>query len=66
MFCPWRLYDNSKNLAKRTVSDTILKDRAYKLAQNPKYDEYWKGLASMEYKFCNKKVGSGTTIKKQM
>ena len=54
-------YSISKDLAKKTVSGTILKDRPYEIALNPKYDGYQRGLASMEYKFCNKKVGSGTT-----
>ena len=31
-------YDNSKDLAQRTVSDKILKDKAYEIALNPKYD----------------------------
>ena len=32
-------YSDSKDLAKRTVLDKILKDRAYEIAINPKYDE---------------------------
>ena len=44
------VYANSKDLAKRTVSDKILKDIAYEIAINPKYDRYQRGLASMLYK----------------
>ena len=31
-------YANSKDLAKRTGSDRFLRDRAYEIALNPKYD----------------------------
>ena len=31
---------------KRTLSDKILKDKAYNIAKNPKYDGYQRGLAS--------------------
>ena len=33
-------YSDSKDLAERSVSDKILKDRAYKIVINPKYDGY--------------------------
>ena len=33
-------YPDSKDLAKRTVLDKVLKEKAYKIAKNPKYDEY--------------------------
>ena len=33
-------YSDSKDLAKRTIPDQILKDRAYELAINTKYDAY--------------------------
>ena len=44
-------YDNSKDLAKRTHSDKVLRDKAFKFASDPKYDGYQRGLASMVYKF---------------
>ena len=44
-------YDKTKDLVKRTESDKILKDKAFKIASNPKYDGYQRGLASMVYKF---------------
>ena len=56
-------YANGKDLTKRTVSDQVLKDRAYEIAMNPKYDGYQKGLASMVYKFFDKKIGSGAINK---
>ena len=48
-------YGKSKYLIKRTQSDKVLKDKAFKIAINPKYDGYQKGLASMVYKFFDKK-----------
>ena len=49
-------YGKSKDLAKRTQSDKVLRDKAFKIASDPKYD----GLASMVYKFFDKKSkGSG-------
>ena len=53
-------YGKSKDLIKRTQSDTVLKYKAFKIANNPNYDGYQRGLASMVYKFFNKKSkGSG-------
>ena len=36
-----------KNLAKRTASDKVLKDKALNIAKNPKCAGYQRGLASM-------------------
>ena len=53
-------YSDSKDLTKRTVSDKILRNRASNTAKDPKYDGYQRGLASMVYKFFDKKSkGSG-------
>ena len=53
-------YGKSKDLAKRTQSGKVLKDKAFKIASDPKYDGYQRGLASMVYKFFDKKSsGSG-------
>ena len=43
-----------KDLKRRTVSDKILRDKAFNIAKSPKYDEYKKGLVSMVYKFLMK------------
>ena len=45
-------YGKSKDLVKRTQSD---KDNVFKIASNPKYDGYQRGLASMVYMFFDKK-----------
>ena len=53
-------YGKLKDLAKRTQSDKVLKDKAFKIASDPKYDGYQRGLDSMVYKIFDKKSsGSG-------
>ena len=53
-------YGKSKDLVKRTQSDKVLKDKAFNIASDPKYDGYQGGLASMVSKFFDKKSkGSG-------
>ena len=53
-------YNSSKDLVKRTQLDKILRDKAFNVAKNPSYDGYQRGLASMVYKFFDKKsMGSG-------
>ena len=48
-------YGKLKKLSKRTQSDKVLKDKAFKVASDLKYDGYQRGLASMVYKFFDKK-----------
>ena len=48
-------YGKSKDLAKRTQSDKHLRDKAFKIVSDPKYDSYQRGLASVVYKFFDKK-----------
>ena len=50
-------YGKSKDLTRRTQSDKALKDKAFKSARNRKYDGYQRGLASMVYKFFQRKSG---------
>ena len=50
-FQPDMAYVKSKDLIKRTQSDKVLQDKAFKIASNPNYDGYQKGLASMEVVF---------------
>ena len=53
-------YADHKDLMNRTKSDKVLRDKAYNIASNPEYDGYQRGLASMVYKFFDKKsMGSG-------
>ena len=48
-------YGDFKDLTRRTASDKILHDQAFNIAKDPKYDGYKRGLASMVYKFFEKK-----------
>ena len=48
-------YGKSKYLVKRTQSDKVLKDKAFRIASDPKYDSYQRGLASVVYEFFDKK-----------
>ena len=59
-------YSDSKDLAKRTTSEKILKDRACEIAKNRKYDGYQRTLASMVYKFFDKKAGVGVSVIEQL
>ena len=55
-------YADHKDLINRTEADKVLRDKAYDIASNPKYDGYQRGLPNMVYKFFDKKsTGSGIT-----
>ena len=47
-------------------SDKILKDRVYEIAKNCNYDGYQRVLASMIYKFFDKKTGSEISVNKEL
>ena len=49
-------YGKTKDLVERTQSDKALKNKALKIASNPKYDGYQRGLASMVYKLLIKRL----------
>ena len=49
-------YGESKHSAKRTQLNNVLRDKASGNASNPKYYGYQRGLASMVYKFFDKKI----------
>ena len=56
--------DLDKDATRRTQSDKVLRDKAFEIAKNPKYDGYHRGLASMVYKVFDKKSsGSGFATK---
>ena len=53
-------YNKFKDLEKRTQSNIVLKNKALKIASNPKNNGYERGLACMVYTFFDKKSkGSG-------
>ena len=43
-------YEDFKDIARRTASDKVLRDKAFNIAKNPKYDGYKRGFSSMVYK----------------
>ena len=49
-------YGDFKDLAKRTAADKVLRDKAFHIAKDPKYDGYHRGLVSMVYNFFHKKL----------
>ena len=53
------VYGKRKDLVRRTQSDKVLRDKAFNIASDPKYDGYQRGLASMLYKFFDKKSSGG-------
>ena len=55
---------NQKTLKKkRTQSEKFLRDEAFKIASDSKFDGYQRGLASLVYKFFDKKSsGSGVAV----
>ena len=57
-FQHYMAYGKSKDLVKRTQSDKVLKDKVFKIASDPKYDGYQRGLAPMVYKIFDKKSAS--------
>ena len=50
----------------RTKSDKVLRDKSYNIASNPGYDGYQRGLASMVYKFFDKKSTAKPSAKHAM
>ena len=55
-------YGDFEDLTRRTALDKILRDKAFNIAKNPKFDGYQCKLASLVYKFFDKKT-SGSGIK---
>ena len=49
-------YGKSKYLTKRAQSDKVLRDKAFKIASDTKFDGYQRGLASMVHKFFIKSL----------
>ena len=59
-------YGDFKDLARRIAADKVLRDKAFNIAKEPKYDGYQRGLASIVYKVFDKKTrGSGIKSMRQ-
>ena len=52
-------YEDFTDLARRTAFAKVLRDKAFNITKNSKYDGYQRGLASMVYKFFDKKSKGG-------
>ena len=60
------VYEDFKDLVKRTAADKVLRDKTFKIASDQKYDGYQRGLASVVYKFFDKKSqGKGLANNKE-
>ena len=52
-------YEYFKDLIRRTAADKALRDKPFNIAKNPKYDKYQHVLASVVYKFFDRKTSGG-------
>ena len=59
-------YSDSKDLAKRAISDKILKERVHEITINSKYHRHQIASASMVYKIFDKKTGSGSSVNEEL
>ena len=53
-------YGDFKELPGRTASDEVLRDKAFNIAKNPKYDGYQGAFSALFYKCFDKKTLVGT------
>ena len=58
-------YGDFRYLSRRTASDKDLKDKAFNIAKNPKYDEYQRDVASMVYKYFDKR-SKGSSVNNEI
>ena len=49
-------YGDFKDSTRKTAPDKILRNQEFNIAKNPKYDRYQCGLASVVYKYFDKKI----------
>ena len=49
-------YGDFKDLNRRAAADKVLRDKAFNITKNPKYDGYQRSLASMVCKFFDKQT----------
>ena len=48
-------YGKYKGLTKKTQSGNVLREKLFEIASNPRFDGYQRGLASLVYRFLEKK-----------
>ena len=54
------IYEDFKDLSRRTTAEKVFCNEVFNIAINPKYDGYQRGLASLGYKFFMKGSSGGT------
>ena len=54
------------NVPKRTLANKLLRNKAFNIAKNPKYDRYQRELASMVYKLFDKRCSSSAVKSENM
>ena len=59
-------FKDFKDLPRRTASGKVLRDKAFNIAKNPKYNGYQCGLASVVQKFIDKRSSAGAIKSKIM
>ena len=59
-------YADHKDLINRTEADKVLRDKAYDIASNPEYGGCQRGLASMMYKFFDKRSTAEPTARSSL
>ena len=59
-------YGDFKDLAGRTAGDKVLRDKAFSIAKDPRYDGYQCGFASMVYNFFDRKSAGGGGVKNEI
>ena len=57
-------YGGFKDFNRRTFADNVLRNKAFNIAKDPKYDGYQRGLASVFYKLFDENI-SGSGIKNE-
>ena len=55
-------YGKFEDLARRTASDKILKGKAFNIAKNSIYNRYQRGMASVVFKFVDRRSTSGSGV----
>ena len=53
-------YEDFKNLKRITIADETLRDKAFDISKNPKYDGHQRAFAALFYTFFDKKTLVGT------
>ena len=53
-------YEDFKNLKRITIADEALRDKAFDISKNPKYDGHQRAFTALFYTFFDKKPLVGT------